>query len=270
MMQSCWERIAEASGAHKSRICVGLDTDLAKLPEPLRHEKDPVYRFNCEVIEATIDLVCCYKPNMAFYEAMGAAGLDALARTIKYIRGRVPVVLDAKRGDIGNTAKKYAQAAFEWLRADAVTVNPYMGFDSVGPFMEYPGKGIFVLCLTSNQGAGDFQTAPQEAPLYERVARKVLEWDNGRYCLGLVVGATHPDRVERLRAVAGELPFLLPGIGAQGGSVECVEAAELAGEKTGVVVNASRSIIYAGSGKDFALDVRAAADSLRSLVGAPG
>ncbi|HUU27610.1 MAG TPA: orotidine-5'-phosphate decarboxylase [archaeon] len=269
-MSSCWERMAEVSRAHKSRICIGLDVDLEKLPGHLRSKPDPIYSFNCAVIEATVDLVCCYKPNMAFYEAEGLSGLQALARTVDYINGRVPVILDSKRGDIGNTAKKYARAAFEWLGADAVTVNPYLGLDSVAPFMEYRDKGIFVLCLTSNQGSEDFQLLPEEAPLYERVARKVLQWDKDKGCLGLVVGATHPSEVGRIRAIAGELPFLLPGIGAQGGGINCVTAAEVPQpDKLGVVVNASRSVIYAGAGKDFTVSVRAAAEELRRLVGGP-
>jgi len=269
-MPLCWERIAEISLKNKSRLCVGLDVDPEKLPEPVKKKPDPIYAFNCAVIEATLDLVCCYKPNMAFYEAQGFPGLQALERTISYINGRVPVILDAKRGDIGNTAKQYAYAVFEWLRADAVTVNPYMGYDSVAPFMEYNEKGIFVLCLTSNQGSSDFQLAPEESPLYESVAVKVRDWDRGKGCLGLVVGATHPERIARIRSLAGDLPFLLPGVGAQGGSLESVAAAEVPGDKLGVVVNASRSVIYAGKGKNFTLGVREAAQQLRTRIGTPG
>ena len=268
-MSGCWERIADAAAVNNSRICVGLDTDRTRLPESAAGETDPIYSFNCAVIDATIDLVCCYKPNTAFYEAEGLAGLKALEGTIRYIDGRVPVILDAKRGDIGNTARNYARAAFEWLGADAVTVNPYLGFDSVEPFLEYPDKGIFVLCLTSNASSADFQLSPADSPLYEQVAGKVLEWDEGKGRFGLVVGATHPEKIKRIRSMAGNLPFLLPGIGAQGGSIECVDAAELVGNRPGVVVNASRSIIYAGEGKDFAIKVREAAENLRRLVGGP-
>jgi len=269
-MTGCWERIAAAAAANKSRICVGLDTDRSRIPESsVADGQDPIHSFNCAVIDATIDLVCSYKPNMAFYEAEGLAGLKALKATIDYIGGRVPVILDAKRGDIGSTARNYARAAFEWLGADAVTLNPYLGFDSVEPFLEYPGKGIFILCLTSNVSSADFQLSPTESPLYEQVATRVLEWDQGRSCLGLVVGATHPQKIERIRSLAPELPFLLPGIGAQGGSIDCVEAAEIAGDRLGVVVNASRSIIYAGSGKDFEVKIRQAAVDLRQQVGGP-
>ena len=194
-MSGCWEKIAAAAAANNSRICVGLDSERSRLPESVAGKTDPVYSFNCAVIEATIDLVCCYKPNMAFYEAEGVEGLKALAATIKYIDGRVPVILDAKRGDIGNTARNYARAAFDRLGADAVTVNPYLGFDSVEPFLEYPGKGIFILCLTSNPSSADFQLSPDGSPLYEQVATKVLEWDQGKGRLGLVVGATHPEKI---------------------------------------------------------------------------
>ena len=268
-MSLCWQRIAEASQRNNSRLCVGLDVDPLRLPEAVKAGGDPIYSFNCEVIEATLDLVCCYKPNAAFYEAQGAEGLDALVRTIRFVNGRVPVILDIKRGDIGNTAAQYARAAFEWFGADAVTVSPYMGLDSVDPFMEFPGKGIFVLCLTSNRGSADFQLLPEESPLYEQVAAKVRQWDEGKGCLGLVVGATHPERIARLREIAGDLPFLLPGIGTQGGSLEAVSAAEISGEKPGVVVNASRSVIYAGEGKDFAVNIREAAAELRDRIGGP-
>ncbi|MEA2064135.1 MAG: orotidine-5'-phosphate decarboxylase [Gemmatimonadota bacterium] len=266
-MPGCWERIAAASAKNESRICVGLDTDRSRLPESVLGRKDPLYFFNCAVVDATIDLVCCYKPNMAFYEAEGLEGLKALDATIKYINGRVPVILDAKRGDIGNTARAYARACFEWLGADAVTVNPYLGLDSVAPFMEYPEKGVFVLCLTSNKSSADFQLSPAGAPLHEQVARKVLEWVKGRGLLGLVVGATHPDKIKRIRGLSGDLPFLLPGIGAQGGSLECVDAAETASDALGVVVNSSRSIIYAGSDTDFGDRAHQAAEDLRRLVG---
>ncbi len=268
-MSLCWERIAEASLRNNSRLCVGLDVDPQRLPEKIKAKPDPIYSFNCAVIEATLDLVCCYKPNAAFYEAQGAAGVDTLVRTIQFISGRVPVILDIKRGDIGNTATQYARAAFECFRADAVTVNPYMGLDSVAPFMEFPGKGVFVLCLTSNPGSADFQLLPEENPLYEQVAVKVRQWDEGKGCLGLVVGATHPGRIARLREISADLPFLLPGIGAQGGSLEAVSAAELPGEKLGVVVNTSRSVIYAGEGKDFVVNVREAAMELRDRIGGP-
>jgi orotidine 5'-phosphate decarboxylase subfamily 2 len=269
-MSGCWQRIAAAAKANNSRICVGLDSERTRLPETVAAGPDPVYSFNRAVIDATIDLVCCYKPNMAFYEAGGIEGLKALESTIRYIDGRVPVILDAKRGDIGNTARNYARAAFDWLGADAVTVPPYMGFDSVEPFLEYRDKGVFLLCLTSNASSTDFQLYPADSPMHELVAARALEWDQGKGRLGLVVGATHPEKIARVRSLAGELPFLLPGIGAQGGSLRCVEAAETKSAGPGVVVNASRSIIFAGTGKDFTIKVREAAEALRRMVGGPG
>ncbi|MFH1069558.1 MAG: orotidine-5'-phosphate decarboxylase [Candidatus Glassbacteria bacterium] len=269
-MPGCWERIAQAAGKNRSRLCIGLDVDTARFPEILKREKDPVLAFNRRVVEATLDLVCCYKPNIAFYESLGGPGLEALRKTILHIARRVPVILDCKRGDIGSTARMYAQAAFEHFGADAVTVSPYLGFDSVEPFLKYEDRGVFLLCLTSNPGSADFQLVPESQPLYERVASAARRWDEGRGRLGLVVGATHPDKVGRLREIAGELPFLLPGIGAQGGSLEAVAAAEIArADRIGVVVNASRSVIYAGSGPDFDNEVRKAAIEHRNRIEFP-
>lgn len=266
MNPSCRERLAAAAERNNSLLCVGLDTDTGKIPLHLRQGSDPIYRFNCAVVDATLDLVCSYKPNMAFYEAAGMEGLEALKGTISYIGGRVPVILDAKRGDIGNTAARYARAAFEWLGADAVTVNPYMGWDSVAPWLEYEGRGVFLLCLTSNPGSADFQTTG-EKPLYIQVAEKAAEWDNGRESLGLVVGATHPELVGKVRQSAPGIPFLLPGIGSQGGSLESVQIAKCGGGRPGVVVNASRSVIYAGSGEDFTEHVRKSAEQLKHDIG---
>ena len=269
-MPGCWERIAQAARKNRSRLCIGLDVDPARFPEVLRESKNPVLEFNRRVIEATVDLVCCYKPNIAFYEALGGDGLEALRRTIRHIDSRVPVILDVKRGDIGNTARMYAKAAFEHYGADAVTVNPYLGYDSVSPFLDYADRGVFLLCLTSNPGSADFQLVPSGEPLYERVALAARRWDEGLGRLGLVVGATHPDRVGRIRELCGELPFLLPGIGEQGGSVDTVAAAEVERpDRLGVVVNASRSVIYAGKGPEFENDVRKAAAELREQIGFP-
>jgi orotidine 5'-phosphate decarboxylase subfamily 2 len=264
----CWERITEAADRNGSLACVGLDIEMVKIPEHLRDCADPLYRFGCAVVDATLDLVCCYKPNIAFYEAEGIRGLEALEKTIRYIDRRVPVILDAKRGDIGNTAEKYARAAFEWLGADALTVNPYMGWDSIAPYLKYEGRGIFLLCLTSNASSTDFQSAGQQ-PLYMRVAEKAREWNEGRDCIGLVVGATHPEQVLLVREAAQGVPFLLPGIGAQGGSLESVETAARGGGRPGVIVNASRSVIFAGNGNDFEQKIRAAAEKLKHDVGGP-
>jgi orotidine-5'-phosphate decarboxylase len=193
--------------------------------------------------------------------------MRALRKTIEFICGRVPVILDVKRGDIGNTAAQYAAAAFEGLDADAVTLSPYMGFDSIDPFLRYESRGVFLLCLTSNSGSADFQLQPENDPLYLRVARKTLEWDKGNGNLGLVVGATHPELVGKVRAQAGNIPFLLPGVGAQGGGMDSVNAAEVPGGGLGVVVNASRSVIYAGKNDDWVSQVRQAALELKNTIG---
>lgn len=266
-MASCWKRIAALQKSNASRLCVGLDADPDRYPADLKGKPECSLEFNKGIIDSTIDHVCAYKPNAAFYEAMGEAGLRALKATIAYIAGRVPVILDVKRGDIGNTASRYAAAAFEDLGADAVTVSPYMGFDSVEPFMQYEGKGIFLLCLTSNRGSRDFQLYPEGDQLFARVARKAVEWDAGRGQLGLVVGATQDDLVGHVRGLAGELPFLLPGIGAQGGAIESVNAAEVDGDGLGVVVNASRGVIYAGSGDNWREEVGRAAKELKNSIG---
>jgi len=264
----CWERFAEAARKNGSLACVGLDTERSKIPAHIRGAEDALYRFNCAVIDCTLDLICCYKPNMAFYEAEGMAGLEALSKTIRHIAGRVPVILDAKRGDIGNTAGKYARAAFDWLGADALTVNPYLGWDSVEPYLKFEGRGIFLLCLTSNPSSADFQSGGED-PLYLRVARKAAEWDRGRSSIGLVVGATHLEQVSSVRAAAPGMPFLLPGIGAQGGSLESVDRAAENGGCPGAIVNASRSVLYAGEGLDFEQKIRAAAEQLKHDVGGP-
>jgi orotidine-5'-phosphate decarboxylase len=266
-LASCWERIAALQKSNASRLCVGLDVDPQKYPAGLNGNPGSTLEFNKGIIDSTIDHVCAFKPNAAFYEAMGESGLLALKETIKYIDGRVPVILDVKRGDIGNTAARYASAAFEDLGADAVTVNPYMGIDSVEPFLKYDDKGIFLLCLTSNAGSADFQLEPEGDPLFARVARKAVEWDAGRGVLGLVVGATHPGTVGTVRGLAAGLPFLLPGIGAQGGAIESVNAAEVNGDGLGVVVNASRGVIYAGSGDNWREEVRSAARQLKDSIG---
>ncbi|MBW7996237.1 MAG: orotidine-5'-phosphate decarboxylase [Candidatus Glassbacteria bacterium] len=259
--------MAKLQEKNASRLCVGLDADPRKFPGKLKDRNDLVYEFNRDVIDATLDLVCAYKPNAAFYEALGEQGTVALRKTIEYIAGRVPVILDVKRGDIGNTAARYAAAVFEDMNADAVTLNPYMGFDAVEPFMACEGKGIFLLCLTSNEGSRDFQLYPDGDQLYARVARKAVEWDDGAGRLGLVVGATHPETVGEVRSLAGNLPFLLPGIGAQGGAIESVAAAEVEGDGPGVVVNSSRGVIYAGEGEGWAEDVRRSALELKYMIG---
>jgi uridine monophosphate synthetase len=257
-----YQWLAEAAQQNDSLLCVGLDTQ----PEQLAGAADQ-FDFNRQIVDATRDLVCCYKPNSAFYEEAGLDGLEALRRTVAYIHdtARVPVILDAKRGDIGSTAAAYARAAFQTWGADAVTVNPYLGGDSVAPFTAYADRGVFVLCHTSNPGATDLQTLPCPArPLYELVAEKAAGWGTG-----LVVGATYPEALARVRALAPEAWILLPGVGAQGGDLEAALAAGLRDDRLGVIVNAARGIIYAGDPRQAALDLRRQINAARVKGPAP-
>jgi uridine monophosphate synthetase len=251
--------LAETAKQNDSLLCVGLDTR----PERLTSGEDQ-FDFNRRIVDATKDLVCVYKPNIAFYEAAGPDGLRALQRTVAYVHemANVPVLLDAKRNDIGSTAEAYARAVFEVWGVDALTVNPYLGGDSVAPFTAYAGRGVFVLCHTSNPGATDLQTLPcPSRPLYETVAQKAADWG-----VGLVVGATYPEALARVRALAPDAWFLLPGVGAQGGNVEAALAAGLRADGLGVIVNSSRGIIYADDPRQAALDLRRQINEARAKV----
>jgi orotidine-5'-phosphate decarboxylase len=262
------ERLVSISRENDSLVCVGLDTDLQKIPQFLLKEEDPLLAFNRRIIDATSDLVCAYKPNMAFYEAQGSKGWEALKKTCEHIPNQIPVIIDAKRGDIGNTARMYAKAIFQELKGDAVTVNPYMGKDAVSPFLEYEDRCAFVLCLTSNQGAKDFQFSFVEGrPLYELVAEKVASWNEKCNC-GLVVGATHPEQLKKIRRIVPDLPLLIPGIGAQAGDVEAT--VRFGTDKNGelAIINSSRGILYASSGEDFADAARNEAKRLRDSINA--
>ncbi|MCU0641090.1 MAG: orotidine-5'-phosphate decarboxylase [Candidatus Margulisbacteria bacterium] len=243
----------QAVKTNHSSLCVGLDVDLSQLPAKYLSSDDPILTFNMAVIEATADLVCAYKPNAAFYEMYGLYGISSLIRTIDYIhtRTKVPVILDAKRGDVGHSSAAYAKAAFDSFKADAVTVNPYMGHDSVKPFLDYRDKGVFVLCLTSNAGSKDFESAGGQEPLYLSVAKHVKEWNHYGNC-GLVVGATKPEELKEITKITGDLPVLIPGVGAQGGSLEA--AVRDGGKRP--IINASRSIIYAADPKAEAKKLR--------------
>jgi uridine monophosphate synthetase len=247
-----FEKLTSLVERNDSLLCVGLDPDPSRFPRALLDEPDPIFAFNKNTIDATQDLVCAYKPNFAFYEAEGLAGLQALKRTIDYIPDEIPVILDAKRGDIGSTARAYARAAFEVWGADALTVNPYLGYDALQPFAQYRDKGIFLLCHTSNPGARDFQTLLCDGrPLHEIVAEKALEWG-----LALVVGATYPQALRTIRAIAPQAWILVPGIGAQGGDLEKALAAGLNEEGRGLIISASRSIIYAADPRSAAMELR--------------
>ncbi len=259
------EFLAETQHSTGSLLCIGLDPDPARLPAALPGE-DTVAEFNRRIIEATADLVCAYKLNLAFYEAAGERGWTALRRTLAYIPKNVITIGDGKRGDIGNTAAMYARALLTDLGFRATTLNPYMGSDSVEPFLRDPEKGAFILAVTSNPGARDFQYLNVGAGrLYERVIRKVRSWNSGGNC-GLVVGATRPAELRRIRALVPDMPILIPGIGAQGGDLR--SAVRYGCTKDGLlaVINAGRSILYASSGEDFADAARRAAAELRNEI----
>ncbi|HEX4152200.1 MAG TPA: orotidine-5'-phosphate decarboxylase [Steroidobacteraceae bacterium] len=260
------ERLDRAQTAAHSLVCVGLDPDLAKLPAELARDPRPFLAFGRRVVEATRGAAAAYKPQVAFYSAL--AKEDELVALIEYIRERAPqalVILDAKRNDIGNTAEAYAREAFERYGADAVTVSPYMGEDSVAPFLARPERGAILLCRTSNPGARDFQDLLVDGmPLYRRVAERAAQHWNAHRNLMLVVGATYPAEMAELRRAHPELSFLVPGIGAQGGDLERTLAAGLDSHGAGLLISSSRAIIYAGGGESAA--IRAAALELRDAI----
>lgn len=247
----------------KSYLCVGLDPSPEKIPSHLLKEKDPIFAFNRAIIDATADFAVAYKPNVAFYEALGTQGWEALEKTMEYIPSNILKIADAKRGDIGNTSMLYAKAAFETLKADAITVAPYMGKDSVSPFLEFKDKWVILLALTSNEGSLDFQLfrSYQGVRLFEEVLVKSQTWgsaDNLMY----VVGATRGELIADVRKIVPDHFLLVPGVGAQGGSLDDV-AQHGMNQSVGLLVNSSRGIIYASSGKDFADAARQEAKTLQ-------
>lgn len=262
------ERLARAQLASGGLVCVGLDPDPARLPRDLgvAGASPPLLAFNRRIVDATADIAAAYKPQIAFYSALGAE--EELLASIRYIRERAPdalVILDAKRNDIGNTAEAYAREAFDRYGADAVTVNPYMGEDSVRPFLARPDRGAVLLCRTSNPGARDFQDLLIDGlPLYRRVAERAAGHWNEHRNLMLVVGATYPREMADLRLAHPDVPFLVPGIGAQGGDLEATLAAGLDARGAGLLINSSRNIIYAGGGACGA--IRAAAADLKLAI----
>ena len=266
MFQTFAERLACAASTSGSLVCVGLDPDLKRLPGDLIRASEPLLAFNRRIIDATAGVAAAYKPQIAFYSALGREA--ELAASIRYIRERAPhalVILDAKRNDIGNTAEAYAVEAFERYGADAVTVNPYMGEDSVRPFLARPDRGAVLLCRTSNPGARDFQDLTVDGlPLYRRVAERAARDWNSLQNLMLVVGATFPADMAALRLAHPELPFLVPGIGAQGGDLERTLDAGLDPAGGGLLINSSRGIIFAGDGSSTAIGA-AAADLHRAI-----
>lgn len=248
-------------------VCIGLDPVLNKLPNVVNGN---FFEFNKALIDATNDLVLAYKPNSAFYEAEGAKGILQLKQTVDYVSENfpdIPIILDAKRGDIGSTNEGYVKFAFEYLNADAITVHPYLGKEAIQPFLDMKDKGIIILCKTSNPGAGEFQDLEfQEKPLYQMVAEKAIsEWnDNGNICF--VVGGTYPEEFKIVRKIVGDTPLLIPGIGAQGGDLENTIKNGKNSRNQGVIISSSRGIIFASDGPDFAKAARAETERLHNEI----
>ncbi|MBI4331990.1 MAG: orotidine-5'-phosphate decarboxylase [Chloroflexi bacterium] len=266
------EKASSACRRNNSLLCVGLDPDPKLMPPGI-----DVAGFNRAIIDATADLVCAYKPNLAFYEALGRKGWEALKKTVEHIPPDIVVIGDGKRADIGNTAKAYASALFDYFGFDAATVNPYMGSDSVEPFLEFRDKGVFILCRTSNKGAMDFQSLqctpvtsdrdaqPAARPLFEIVAEKARQWDRAGNT-GLVVGATYPEELRRVRQLCPDMWLLIPGVGTQGGEMEPTVRFGVDAGGSKAVINSSRQILYASRGGDFAAAARRMAEQLRSQI----
>ena len=280
-----FNKLLKAQWEGGKSVCVGLDSEYEKIPGFIREEFPwwtAILEFNKRIVDATHDIVCAYKPNSAFYEALGDSGINALKKTIEYIHQvdeGIPVILDAKRADIGNTNKGYADSAFKFLQADAITVHPYLGSEALQPFLSQKEKGVIVLCRTSNPGAGEFQDLVThkvdiDEPLYLVIARHVaspLFWNKNGNC-ALVVGATYPKELQEIRRVAGNIPILIPGVGFQQKGVpleEQVQQVVSAGkndEGEGMIINSSRGIIFASSGADFAEVARSETLKLHNLI----
>ena len=259
------DKLNAAVKKNRSLVCVGLDTSPELIPSGMS-----VLEFNKAIIDATADLVCAYKPNLAFYEVRGEKGLEILHNTIKHIPKGIPVIGDAKRGDIGNTAAAYAQSLFEYFGFDAVTVSPFLGFDSIEPFLKYKEKGVILICRTSNKGAADFQSLlcqyeGKNRPLYEIVALKASQWNTNNN-IGLVVGATYPEELKNIRQSHPDILILIPGVGAQGGDLELAVRYGIDAHNRGIIINSSRGIIYAGKGPDFADAARRATKAMRDEI----
>lgn len=258
---NAYEKFLKIRAKNNSILCVGLDTSIDKLPVIFNSNVGSMLAFNKEIINATKDLVCAFKINFAFYEQYGIEGMEVLEKTIALIPDDIFIIADAKRGDIGNTSKAYAKSVFEYFGADSITVNPYMGRDSVEPFLDYTEKFVFLLALTSNPGSNDFQRLEDSGkPVYFHVISKSSKW-SGVEQLGYVCGATHPSELKDIRELIPENLLLIPGIGAQGGDVDAVLEANSSGP---AIINSSRAIIYASNGKDFAEKARLAAERSRA------
>ena len=271
MKKRIFRELLASRWAQDTFACVGLDSNYEQIPKTVRSNsiKRTIFEFNRAIIDATHDLVCAYKINVAFYEAYGTDGISALIETVTYINDRasnVPVILDAKRADVGDTSLAYVKAAFDVIKADAITVNPYLGFEALSPFLACKDKGIFILCRTSNPGAREFQDLHVDGvPFYQVVARNVAKWNINKNC-GLVVGATYPDDLLRVRQEIGEMPILVPGIGSQAGNLKQSVINGVDSNGKGIIVNSSRSIIFASHGHDFAEAARRETICLRDAI----
>lgn len=261
------EKLHQAAQRNNSLLCLGLDPDPELMPQA------SLLEFNKSIIDTTSDIVCAYKPNLAFYEALGIEGLTALQKTVEYIPSNIPVIGDAKRSDISHTARAYAKSLFETFGFDAATVNPYLGYDSIEPFVSYLDKGVLILCRTSNAGALDFQSIScvtggsysEQQPLFKLVAQKAKEW-NKKNNIGLVVGATYPQELKEIRLLCPDMVLLIPGIGAQGGDLASAVRYGVDAEGGKAIFNSSRQILYASKGSNFAQAARQAADDLRRQI----
>jgi orotidine-5'-phosphate decarboxylase len=289
-MTTFLDKLQAAQTTNNSWMCIGLDPLVAKMPAPMAKYDDPFLPFLKSVVDVTSDLVCAYKPNMGFFLALGAGGVIALERIIAYVPDEIPVILDAKLNDIGHTAQAYAQGAFEALGVDGVTVNPYLGKDGVAPFLSYPEKAAFVLARTSNKSAGDFQDlyisrssepvaddawsaqsakGPEAELLFEKVVQRAMTWNReAPGTCGLVVGATYPQELAHVRTLAPELPFLIPGIGAQGGDLEAAVRYGQTAQGIGPIISSSRGVLYASARDDYTDAARRAAEELRGRINA--
>jgi len=266
------QQLQSAWASQGSMLCVGFDPDPKRLPPALQGKPEGIFEFCREIADATADLVCSFKPQFAYFASQRAeAQLEKLIKHLKDRYPHIPVILDSKRGDIGSTADHYALEAFERYGADAVTVNPYMGFDTIEPYLKHPGKGVIALCRTSNPGGSDLQflnVGPKGEPLYLHIAQLAAQQWNSSGQIGLVVGATFPEEIAKVREIVGNMPLLIPGIGAQGGDIEAtVKAGSIADTPgTGMIINSSRAILYASSGNDFAQAARLVAQSTRDAL----
>jgi len=265
------QQLQSAWASQGSMLCVGFDPDPKRLPSSLQGKPEGIFEFCREIADATADLVCSFKPQFAYFASQKAEA--QLEKLIKYLKDKyphIPVILDSKRGDIGSTADHYALEAFDRYGADAVTVNPYMGFDTIEPYLKHAGKGVIVLCRTSNPGGSDLQFLKVDSgePLYLHVAKLASQQWNSSGQISLVVGATFPEEIAKVRAIVGDMPLLIPGIGAQGGDIDAtVKAGCIAGAPgTGMIINSSRAILYASSGSDFAQAARNVAQSTRNAL----